>query len=168
MVPDDLKGLKIRVPKSPSRVTMFKAWGAAPTPMSFGEVFSALQQGVIDGQENPFTDIYAGKLYEVQKYLSLTNHVYTPAYLITGKTYWEKLPADIQKIMAEAALEAQGFIWNLGAQMDKELIVKLEKTMKVNQANVQAFQKASKPIYERLSEEVGADFLKRAMEVIRQ
>jgi tripartite ATP-independent transporter DctP family solute receptor len=73
--PDDLKGVKIRTPKSTWRVKMFTAWGANPTPMAFSEVFVALQTGVIDGQENPFTNIYAAKLNEVQKYLTITGHV---------------------------------------------------------------------------------------------
>ncbi|MDX1731834.1 MAG: TRAP transporter substrate-binding protein, partial [Aurantimonas coralicida] len=78
--PADLEGLKIRTPNSSWRVEMFKAYGANPTPMSFSEVFVALQTGVIDGQENPLTNISAGKLNEVQEYLSMSGHVYSPAY----------------------------------------------------------------------------------------
>ena len=76
--PADLKGVKIRTPKSTWRVKMFSSWGANPTPMSFSEVFTALQTGVIDGQENPYTNIASAKLNEVQKYLSKTGHVYSP------------------------------------------------------------------------------------------
>lgn len=83
--PSDLQGLKVRTPNSSWRVKMFKNWGANPTPMGFSEVFIGLQTGVIDGQENPYTNIYAAKLQEVQGYLSVTNHVYTPAYLTAAR-----------------------------------------------------------------------------------
>ena len=80
-VPDDLKGIKLRVPEGKWRVKMFQAYGANPSPMKFSELFTALQTGVMDGEENPLTQIYSAKLQEVQKYLSLSGHVYTPAYL---------------------------------------------------------------------------------------
>ena len=83
-VPADLKGIKLRVPEGKWRVKMFQAYGANPCPMKFSEVFTALQTGVMDGQENPFTQIYSAKFHEVQKYLSLTGHVYTPAYVDRG------------------------------------------------------------------------------------
>ncbi len=85
-VPADLQGIKLRVPEGKWRVKMFQAYGANPSPMKFSELFTALQTGVMDGQENPFTQIYSAKLQEVQKYLSLSGHVYTPAYLTVGKT----------------------------------------------------------------------------------
>ena len=84
MTPEDLQGIKLRVPGGVWRVKMFQAYGATPSPMEFKEVFVALQTGVMDGQENPFTQIYPAKFQEVQKYLSLTGHVYTPAYLTAG------------------------------------------------------------------------------------
>ena len=101
MTPADLDGVKLRTPKSKWRVIMFKAWGANPTPMAFSEVFVALQTGVIDGQENPYTNIWAAKFAEVQKYLSVTGHVYSPAYPTAGKAAFEKLPADVQEVLAE-------------------------------------------------------------------
>ena len=86
-VPADLKGIKLRVPEGVWRVKMFQAYGANPSPMKFSELFTALQTGVMDGEENPFTQIYSAKLQEVQKYLSLSGHVYTPAYLTVGTTH---------------------------------------------------------------------------------
>ena len=83
-VPGDLKGIKLRVPEGKWRVKMFQAYGANPSPMKFSEVFTALQTGVMDGQENPYAQIASAKFYEVQKYLSITGHVYTPAYLVVG------------------------------------------------------------------------------------
>ena len=87
-VPGDLKGIKLRTPKSVWRVKMFKAYGANPSPLSFSELFVALQTGTFDGQENPFAQIASAKLNEVQKYLSLTGHVYTPAYVTVSKKHW--------------------------------------------------------------------------------
>ncbi len=97
--PGDLKGIKLRVPEGKWRVKMFQAYGANPSPMKLSEVFVALQTGVMDGQENPFTQIYSSKFHETQKFISLTGHVYTPAYLTTGKKRWESLPADVRKIL---------------------------------------------------------------------
>ena len=84
-VPADLKGIKLRVPEGKWRLKMFQAYGANPSPMKLSEVFTALQTGVMDGQENPLTQIHSSKFQEVQKYLSLTGHVYTPAYLTASK-----------------------------------------------------------------------------------
>lgn len=145
--PADLKGVKIRTPKSTWRVKMFSSWGSNPTPMSFSEVFVALQTGVIDGQENPLTNIYAAKLNEVQKYLSITGHVYTPSYLTTGAKQWSKLPADVRTILEKTARDVQGWMYATGTQDDLALRTKLEKSMEVNVADRAAFVEASKPIY---------------------
>ncbi|MEP6657574.1 MAG: TRAP transporter substrate-binding protein, partial [Betaproteobacteria bacterium] len=105
--PADLQGIKLRVPEGKWRVKMFQAYGANPSPMKFSELFTALQTGVMDGEENPFTQIYSAKLQEVQKFLSLSGHVYTPAYLIVGTRHWSSLPADVRKIMEDTARETQ-------------------------------------------------------------
>ena len=152
--PADLKGVKIRTPKSTWRVKMFSAWGANPTPMSFFEVFVGLQTGVIDGQENPLTNIYAAKLNEVQKYLSLTGHVYTPSYLTTGAKQWGKLPANVRAILEKTARDVQGWMYAMGSQGDLNLIGKLQGSMEINIANRAAFVEASKPIYEEFAIEV--------------
>src|SRR5215470_6100269 len=153
--PEDLKGLKLRVPKGKWRVKMFQAYGASPSAMGLSEVFVALQTGVMDGEENPLTQIYTSKFQEVQKYLSMTDHVYTPAYLVTSPRRWSALPEAQRKQIQEAAQETQPFVYETGAKMDQELLGKLEKAgMKVNEANKQAFQKASRPVYDEFSTEV--------------
>src|SRR5690606_18026056 len=106
-------------------VKMFQTYGANPSPMKLSEVFTALQTGVMDGQENPFTQIYGSKFHEVQKYISLTGHVYTPAYITTGKKRWEKLPADVRKILEETAKETQAFVYETAARLDNELLEKM-------------------------------------------
>ena len=154
--PKDLEGVKIRTPKSTWRVKMFSAWGANPTPMSFSEVFVGLQTGVIDGQENPLTNINGAKLNEVQKYLSVTGHVYTPSYLTAGASQWAKLPEDVRMTLERIAKEVQGWMYSKGLQGDLSLIGKLGASMEVNIANRAAFVEASKPIYADFAKEVAS------------
>ena len=153
--PEDLKGLKLRTPKSIWRVKMFKAYGANPTPLSFSEVFVALQTGTFDGQENPLAQIASGKFQEVQKYLSMSGHVYTPAYVTVSTKYWNKLPEDVRNILESTAMETQGFVYETAAQMEVDLLAELKAGgIKVNNADKNAFIKASKPIYEEFASSV--------------
>ena len=152
--PADLQGIKLRVPGGVWRVKMFQAYGASPSPMELKEVFVALQTGVMDGQENPLTQIYSQKFQEVQKYLSLTGHVYTPAYLTAGAS-WSRLPPDVQKILADTAKEVEPDILKLAAKLDDELIGKMKQSgIQVNEADKSAFVAASKGVYEEFSKEV--------------
>ncbi len=154
-VPADLQGIKLRVPEGKWRVKMFQAYGANPSPMKFSELFAALQTGVMDGQENPFTQIYSAKLQEVQKYLSLSGHVYTPAYLTVGKTKWESLPPDVRKVLEDTAKETQAYVYDVAAKDDADLLAKLKQAgMQVNEVDQNAFVTASKPIYEEFGKEV--------------
>jgi tripartite ATP-independent transporter DctP family solute receptor len=160
--PADLQGIKLRVPEGKWRVKMFQAYGANPSPMKFSEVFTALQTGVMDGQENPFTQIYSAKFQEVQKFLSLTGHVYTPAYATVGTKKWASLPADVRNTLEAVAKETQAFVYEKAAKDDEELLAKLKSGgMQVNTPNKDAFIGASKPVYEEFSKEV-----KGAKEVI--
>jgi tripartite ATP-independent transporter DctP family solute receptor len=155
--PADLKGIKLRVPEGKWRVKMFQAYGANPSPMKFSEVFVALQTGVMDGQENPFTQIYSAKFQEVQKYLSLTGHVYTPAYVTVGARKFASLPEDVRKILEDTAKETQAFVYQAAERDDTDLLNKLKAAgMQVNQADKNAFIQASKPIYEEFAKEVPA------------
>ena len=153
--PADLAGIKLRVPGGKWRVKMFQAYGANPSPMKFSEVFTALQTGVMDGQENPFTQIYSAKFQEVQKYQSLTGHVYTPAYLTVGRTKWESMPADVSKILEDTAKETQAYVYEAAAKDDDELLGKLKAAgMQVNEVDKDAFIAASKAIYDEFGKEV--------------
>jgi len=160
--PADLQGIKLRVPEGKWRVKMFQAYGANPSPMKFSEVFTALQTGVMDGQENPFTQIYSAKFQEVQKYLSLTGHVYTPAYATVGAKKWASLPADVRGTLEAVAKETQSFVYDKAARDDEELLGKIKAAgVQVNTPNKDAFIAASKPVYEDFAKEV-----KGAKEVI--
>ena len=162
--PADLKGLKLRTPKGAWRVKMFKTYGANPTPMSLSEVFVALQTGVIDGQENPFAQIYSQKFQEVQKYLSLTGHVYTPAYVLVGKKKYEKLPADVRKILEETAQGMQEFVYETAEKLEKDLLEKMKGSVEINEADKAAFIDASASIYEEFGKTVpgGDELIKQA------
>jgi len=160
--PADLQGIKLRVPEGKWRVKMFQTYGANPSPMKFSEVFTALQTGVMDGQENPFTQIYSAKFQEVQKFLSLTGHVYTPAYATVGAKKWASLPADVRTTLEAVAKETQAFVHEKAAKDDEDLLAKLKSGgMQVNTPNKDAFIAASKPVYEEFAKEV-----KGAKEVI--
>ncbi len=153
--PADLAGLKIRTPNSSWRVAMFDEYGANPTPMSFSEVFVSLQTGVIDGQENPLTNIAGAKLQEVQKYLSLSNHVYSPAYPTVGVAVFEKLDPEVQAILVETAQEMAIWAREQGAAAEGTLLDELKADgMEVNTADRAAFVAASKPLYEKFASEV--------------
>jgi tripartite ATP-independent transporter DctP family solute receptor len=154
-VPSDLQGIKLRVPEGKWRVKMFQAYGANPSPMKYSEVFTALQTGVMDGQENPFTQIYGGKFQEVQKYLSLTGHVYTPAYATVGARKWDTLPADVRKILEDTARETQAFVYAAAERDDTDLLGKLKAAgMQVNTPDKNAFIAASKAVYDEFAKEV--------------
>jgi tripartite ATP-independent transporter DctP family solute receptor len=153
--PADLAGIKLRVPEGKWRVKMFQAYGANPSPMKFSELFTALQTGVMDGQENPFTQIYSAKLQEVQKFLSLSGHVYTPAYLTVGSKQWASLPADVRKILEDTAKETQAFVYDVAAKDDTDLLNKLKAGgIQVNDVDKDAFIAASRSIYEEFGKEV--------------
>jgi TRAP-type transport system periplasmic protein len=154
-VPEDLKGFKLRVPEGKWRVRMFQEYGANPSPMKFSELFTALQTGVMDGQENPFTQIYSAKLQEVQKYLSLSGHVYTPAYLMVGSRKYATLPPDVRKVLEDTARETQAFVYATAAKQETELLEKLKQAgMQVNEVDKNAFIAASKGMYEDFGKEV--------------
>jgi tripartite ATP-independent transporter DctP family solute receptor len=153
--PEDLAGIKLRTPKGAWRVKMFQLYGANPTPMAFSDVFTALKTGVIDGQENPYAQIWSAKFQEVQKYLSITGHVYTPAYVLVSDEHYAKLPEDVQKILQDVASDTQGFVYETAATLETDLLEKLKAGgIAVNEADKDAFIAASKPIYEEFSTSV--------------
>lgn len=153
--PADLAGIKIRTPSSEWRVAMFKEYGANPTAMAFSELFVALQTGTMDGQENPLTNIVGANLHEVQKYLSLSGHVYTPTYLTTGSDAWNKMPADVKKTVSEVANNVQDWAFAEGEKADRELIDKVVAAgVAVNQTDKAAFVAASAPIYDLFNQKV--------------
>jgi len=153
--PEDLQGVKLRTPSGAWRVKMFKLYGANPSPMAFSEVFTALQTGVMDGQENPHAQTWSAKFQEVQKYLSITGHVYTPAYVLASDTHFARLPEDVQEILTETAQETQDYVYETAAKLESDLLEKLKAGgIEVNEADKAAFVAASKPVYDEFASTV--------------
>ncbi len=160
-VPSDLNGLKIRTPPNPDRVKMFKNWGANAAPLDFGELFSALQTGVFDGQENPMAQITSAKLQEVQKYLSLSGHVYTPTYLAVSKSWYEKLEPSAQKLLKDIAVQAGDASRARGVQYDQDGVEIFKKAGgSVNDdVDKAAFQKTGQELYDDFIKKFGSNLL---------
>jgi tripartite ATP-independent transporter DctP family solute receptor len=139
--PDDFKGFKIRVPVSPLWTSMFKAFDAAPASINFSEVYSALQTKIVEGQENPLAIISTAKLYEVQKYCSLTNHMWDGFWFLANRRAWQAVPADMQAIVAkhvnEAAINERADVAKLNASLQQDLA---GKGLVFNQPTVAPFR----------------------------
>jgi tripartite ATP-independent transporter DctP family solute receptor len=116
--PSDLQGFNIRTPESPAQVETFRALGANPTPMSFNELYTALQQGVVDGQENPLENIYNGRLYEVQDYVNVTHHIYNFAHVLIAEQTWQRLSESDQEALSAAI--RHGSLWQIDWAAENE------------------------------------------------
>lgn len=148
VTPADLKGVKMRTPGSKLRIKIFNTYGANASPLPFNELYPALQTGVFDGQENPVIWAKSTKFYEVQDYLSLTNHLYTVTYLLMGGAAFDALDAETQAVLKQAGADAAAYSVEVGAQADQEIVDFLkEQGMAVNDADIPSFVAASKPIW---------------------
>jgi len=162
--PEDLKGIKIRTMENKIHLASFRAWGASPTPMAYGEVYTALQQKTIDAQENPIAIIYTAKMAEVQKYLALTGHFYSPSPILISAKAYNSLPKDIQKIMVDTALECATFERNLLRDEEEKQLVELKaKGMVVSTPNKKPFQDAAASVYKDFEAQFGKDLVAKIM-----
>ncbi len=150
--PEDMKGIKFRTNENDMKVQMFKALNANVIMMPFSELFTALQQGTVNGQENPAANILSSSLNEVQKYMSLTGHMYDNCVFGVSKKWFDKIPADTQKIIYEEAANAR--LTDLKLSDESKFIDELKaKGMQVNEVDKEAFRKAVKPVWERFEKE---------------
>ncbi len=161
VTPDDLNGLKLRTPGSKTRILSFQMLGASPIKMNMGEIYLALQQGVIDGQENPFGNIVKNSWYEVQKYISLSRHVYTPITFVMNLKRYESLSAE-QRAKVDAAaraavLSSRAYGTKNDATLEAEIREKAPN-VKFNEIDGAAFKKAAGPIAKKIGEIAGEDF----------
>ena len=164
--PEDLAGLKIRTPEDRLTIAIFKALGSNPAPFAFGELYMALQQGQFDGQENPVTNIYYSKLYEVQKYLSLTNHKYEFCPLVISMITWSRLPEDLQKLVSELAVEYAGRHRAMNNQVNADLTAKMaDFNVAVNQADVAALREACQGVYKEFEPTFGKDLIDQVLAI---
>ena len=156
--PEDVKGLKIRVMEQPIYIEMMKILGASPTPMAFGELFTAMQQGVVDGQENPAAHIFTSRFFEVQKYISLTAHTYSAEPLLVAMGVWSKLPENHRKAIQEAADEARDWQRDLCRQLENQYWDKIRESGKSeinDDVDKAAFMEATKPVWAMFEEKLG-------------
>jgi TRAP-type transport system periplasmic protein len=160
ITPDDLKGLKIRTPEGNVFIETFNLYGASATPMSFGELYSALQLKTVDGQENPTSHVLSQKYYEVQKYLSLTNHIHVAEPLIMSAKVYKTLPPEYQKALYDASKEVTIWMRKEVDKMEAKEIEELKKKgMIVNKADIKSFKEASKKVYAKFEPVFGKELV---------
>lgn len=165
----DLAGLKVRVPGNPARVALFEALGAAPTQIDIGEAYLALDQGVLDGQENPLKVIDAFSFYEKQRYLSLTAHIYSPVYLAINENSWQELSPEVQQGLEKAATAAAATSRNAGAEADTQLLAKFEEAgVEINDADVNQLSEAVVGVRDEIADGIPGDFADRVIAEYRQ
>ena len=170
-VPDDLKGIKIRTMENQMHMAAFQIMGADPTPMAMGDVFTALQQGTIDAEENPVPIIATNKFQEVQKYISMTGHLFSPTPVFIAKDYFDALPAEYQTAVQEAATEAAPY---QREQIDEQNVSGLEELtndgMEANEPEKAPFQEATAPLYDEYIKEgagmVSPDIYQKVLDVM--
>lgn len=170
ILPADVAGQKFRINTSKVIEEQFRAVRAIPQVINFGELYSALQQGVVDGSENALSNFYYSKLYEVQKYLTISNHSYSGYLVIASKKFMDSLPDDLKAVIYEAMAEATKFERELTAKNEAELLDKLKENPEVktqiyvlNESEKQAWQDAMKPVYEHFSELVSPELIQRVI-----
>lgn len=158
--PADLKGLKLRVTPDKMRLDTFNQLGASPMAINFGELYSSLQQGVVDGQENPYAIIYSNAFYEVQKYLSKSSHIWGSALLCVNDGVWKKLSPKDQAIVKKAAKKWCAIQRKQTIQSEDDFLAKLKaKGMKVNDVDKAAFKKAVQPVWKNYESVFGKDLV---------
>lgn len=164
--PDDLQGLKIRTPEGEVFIESFKALGASPTPISFGELYSALQLGTVDAQENPPAHVLTQKFYEVQDYISKTDHIHISSPLLMNKELLESLPTEYQDVIKETALELAQEHTDLVLELEDEQWKEIEENgMVVTEVDKQPFIDAVKPVYEKYENELDGEIIQGILDL---
>ncbi len=168
--PDDVKGLKLRTPPEVQLQAAMEACGAVVTKIAFPELYMALKQGVVDGEENPLAVVYHFKLYEVQKHVSLTRHVYNSMVHVMSKKTWDKLTPEQQQIVREESQKAGNFFREAIKAEEADLIAKLkEKGMQVvENPDIAAFRAVMGPAYERIGEYAGKENVEKFMKMVEE
>lgn len=167
--PDDAKGLKIRTPPELSIQSAMEALGATVQTIQFSELPMALKQGVVDGQENPVSVIYAFKVYETQKYLAMTGHTYNSMVHVMSKKTWDTLTPEQQQIVKEESKKAGDFMRKALRDAEADQMMKLEKLgMEITRPDVAAFKAKMGPAYERMKASVGADNLEYFLKIVEE
>lgn len=168
---EDIKGLKIRTLENDLHIDAWTALGALPTPIPYTELYVALQQGVVDGQENPYGNIQTAKFYEVQKYLTNTGHIYNASPFMISKKFWDTLTPEEQEIIRKAADEARDYQRELNRKESEEALQFLkEQGMIITDLPSEERQKileVMQPIYEKYTDLIGADLVNKVLEAVK-
>jgi tripartite ATP-independent transporter DctP family solute receptor len=166
----DLAGLKLRSPERDYYVESLTALGAKPTPMAFSEVYSALQTGVVDGQENPIETIYASKFYEVQEAVAMVDYIDKPAYVMIGEPFWSSLSEEDRAIFQQAQTESRKVVEEILPSQQEEMIAKMKEAgITFTYPDKAEFIEATQPVRDKLGTEVwGEELYKRIVEIGQQ
>lgn len=171
--PEDAKGLKFRIQSSDVLEAQFKAVGGNPQKIAFAEVYQALQSGVVDGTENPWSNTYTKKFYEVQKYITETDHGVLDYMVVTNEKWWKGLPEDVRKGLSKAMTEAITFGNNIAHTEDDDYRLKVIEAKKaeviaLSKAEKEAWRKAMKPVWAQFEPEIGQDLIDAALKANEQ
>ena len=166
--PEDVKGLKFRIQASDVLEAQFRALGANPQKMAFSEVYQALQTGVVDGQENTWSNIYSQKFFEVQKTIAETNHGVIDYMVVTNAKWWDGLPADVKKGLAEAMAEATAYGNKIANDINEARQKRIAdagkaKIQKLTKDDLAAWRKAMEPVWKKFEGDIGRDLIDAAL-----
>lgn len=168
----DVGGLTIRTMENPVHLSIWETLGANPTPMAFGELFSAMEQGVVDGQENPWSTILTSNFYEVQDYGTETRHVYTPFILMMSESTWDGLHEEYQALVQEAARQSAEYEIQLATEYDDWSREQLEERgmeiTRLDDEQLAAFQEAVQPVYDEWAPEIGEDLIEEIQAIVEE
>ncbi len=159
VTPADMDGMKVRISGGTFRQDVFASMGAVPTKVSWGETFTAMQMGVVDGAEAAAYGFYGQKMYEVQKYLSLTKHVYTPSFLMASESFWNSLTDEQKTVFADVGREITEESYDKAAAMEAQYIEDMGKTLAVNDIDLAAFQAKVSGVSATYTDQYGTDWL---------
>jgi len=166
----DVSGLTIRTMENPVQLSIWEALGANPTPMAFGELFSAMEQGVVDGQENPWSTILTSNFHEVQDYGTETRHVYTPFIMMLSERTWDNMDPEYQELVMEAARQSAEYEIQLSAEYDEWSREQLEERgmeiTRLDDEQLAAFQEAVQPVYEEWAPRIGEDLIEDIQAIV--
>lgn len=165
---NSMKGMRIRIINSPIWDTMFKALGAVPVAMDYNQVYTGLQQGVIESVENPLSNLYGAHFYEVAKHLSLTQHSFGAATVLLSDKFWRSLTADEQQAVSSAAQDTVNYETQLTLKQEQDFLAEMQKQgVKITRPALDPFQTVTKVVYDKLTPTLGADLIQQVQQAVK-
>lgn len=169
---DDLKGLKIRALENDLHLDFWRAIGANPSPLAYTELFAGMQQGVVDGQENPLGNVTTAKFYEVQKYLTKTNHIYNASVFMVSRDFWDSLSEEEQGIIVKASEESKNYQRKLNAEEEKIALdyLRSETNMEITELSDEDYEEmfqAVQPVWDKYADQIGKDLVEKVIEMVQ-